>query len=146
MPDRAAAEAFIDTYRRTFESFDVAAITALYDFPVQVVGDAGEAGDVSVAVVPAADAWVRQVERITGAYRLLGVSGASVARLDVAEVTPGIAQATVTWSLHTAAGDPVYDFTASYTLADVAEGTRIVGIAHDESPKLLAAVARARGA
>ena len=42
MPDRAAAEAFIDTYRRTFESFDVAAITALYAFPVQVVGDAGE--------------------------------------------------------------------------------------------------------
>ena len=42
--------------------------------------------------------------------------------------------------------DPVYDFTASYTLADLPEGTRIVVIAHDETPKLLAAVARARGA
>jgi hypothetical protein len=143
MPDRAAAEAFIDTYRRTFESFDVGAITALYAFPVQVVGDAGA---VSVAVVPAADAWAPQVERIVGAYRLLGVSGANVARLDVAEVTPGIAQAIVTWSLHTAAGDPVYDFTASYTLADLVDGLRIVAIAHDESPKLMAAVARARGA
>lgn len=143
MPDRAAAETFIDGYRRTFESFDVAAITALYAFPVQVVG---EAGGVSVVVVPAAEAWAGQVERIVGAYRLLGVSGATVARLDVAEVTPGIAHATVTWSLHTAAGDPVYDFTTSYTLADLAGRTRIVAIAHDESPKLAAAVARARGA
>lgn len=143
MPDRAAAEAFIDAYRRTFESFSVPAITALYAFPVQVVGDAGS---VSVAVVPAADAWAQQVERIVGAYRLLGVSGATVTRLDVAEVTHAIAQAVVTWSLHTASGDPVYEFTASYTLADLAEGTRIVGIAHDESPKLTQAVARIRGA
>jgi hypothetical protein len=86
------------------------------------------------------------VERIVGAYRLLGVAGGTVARLDVAEVTPGIAQAVVTWSLHTAAGDRVYEFTAAYTLADLAAGTRIVAIAHDESPKLMAAVARARGA
>lgn len=143
MPDRAAAEAFVDAYRRTFETFDVAAIAACYAFPVQVVG---EADGVSVASVPSADAWVPQVERIVGAYRLLGVAGATVARLDVDEVTPGIAHATVTWSLRTAAGDGVYDFTASYTLADLPEGTRIVAVAHDETPKLLAAVARARGA
>ena len=143
MPDRPAALAFIDAYRRTFESFDAAAIADCYAFPVQVVG---EADGVSVASIPAADGWVPQVERIVGAYRLLGVAGATVAHLDVHEVTPGIAHATVTWSLHTTAGDPVYDFTASYTLADVAQGTRIVAIAHDETPKLLAAVARASGA
>jgi hypothetical protein len=143
MPDRAAAEAFIDAYRRTFETFDVAAIAACYAFPVQVVG---ETDGVSVVSIPVAEAWIPQVERIVGAYRLLGVAGATVARLDIDEVTPGIAHATVTWSLHTASGDPVYDFTASYTLADLPEGTRIVVIAHDETPKLLAAVARARGA
>jgi hypothetical protein len=43
-------------------------------------------------------------------------------------------------------GDPVYDFTAVYTLADLEDGTRIVAIAHDESPRLMAAVARARSA
>ncbi len=143
MPDRTAAEAFIDEYRRTFESFDVDAITALYAFPVQVVGDAGA---VSVVVVPTADAWAQQVAKIVGAYRLLGVAGATATRLDVAEVTPAVAQAVVTWSLHTAEGEPVYDFTASYTLADLADGTRITAIAHDESPKLMQAVARARGA
>ena len=143
MPDRAAAEAFIDAYRRTFETFDVAAIAACYAYPVQVVG---EADGVSVTSIPSAEGWVPQVERIVGAYRLLGVARATVARLDVDEVTPGIAHATVTWSLQTAAGDPVYDFTGSYTLADLPEGTRIVALAHDETPKLLAAVARARGA
>jgi hypothetical protein len=143
MPDRAAAEAFIDAYRRTFEMFDVAAIAACYAFPVQVIG---EADGVSVVSIPSADRWIPQVERIVGAYRLLAVTGANVTRLDIAQVTPGIVHATVTWSLHTASGDPVYDFTASYTLADLPGGTRIVALAHDETPKLLAAVARARGA
>src|SRR4051794_19439529 len=143
MPDEAAATAFIDRYRRTFETFDLDAITACYAFPVLVVSQ----GDrVTTMSVPAAEAWRPQVERIVGAYRLLGVSGSTISSLQVAPVTPGIAHATVTWSLHTAAGDPVYDFTASYTLADLDDGTRIVAISHDEAPKLLAAVARARGA
>jgi len=47
----------------------------------------------------------------------------------------------VRWSLRTADGGDVYAFTTSYTLADLADGTRIVAIAHDESPKLAAAVA-----
>jgi hypothetical protein len=143
MPDEPGAKAFIDRYRRTFERFDLDAITACYAFPVLVVG---QADGVTTTSVPTADAWRPQVERIVGAYRLLRVAGATVAALDVALVTPGIAHATVTWSLHTASGDPVYDFTASYTLADLAEGTRIVAIAHDETPRLLAAVARAQGA
>src|SRR3954452_4756219 len=65
MPDDAAARAFIDDYRRTFESFDVAAITAMYSFPVQVVG---EADGVSVVSVPTPEGWSPQVERIVGAY------------------------------------------------------------------------------
>lgn len=143
MPDESAAKAFIDRYRRTFETFDVDAITGCYAFPVLVVS---QADDVTTTSVPAADGWRPQVERIVAAYRLLGVSGATVASLEIAAVAPGIAHATVTWSLHRASGEPVYDFTASYTLADLTEGTRIVAIAHDEAPKLRAAVAGARGA
>jgi len=143
MPDDPGARAFIDRYRRTFETFDLDAITAYYAFPVLVVS---QADGVTTTSVPAAEGWRPQVERIVGAYRLLGVSGATVESLEIAAVTAGIAHATVIWSLHTASGNPVYDFTASYTLADLAEGTRIVAIAHDEAPKLVAAVARARGA
>ena len=141
--DTAAVTVFIDGYRRTFETFDVDAICDAFAFPVQVVGDAG---DVGVVVVPAREAWRAQIERIVGAYRLLGVASSAVESLEVTEVTPGIAHATVRWDLRNAAGGTVYGFTASYTLGESADGPRIVAIAHDESPKLAAAVAKARGA
>jgi len=141
--DTGAVTAFIDGYRRTFETFDVDAICAGFAFPVQVVGDAG---DVGVVVVPALEAWRPQIERIVGAYRLLGVASSTVESLEVTEVTPRIAHATVHWDLRGGDGGTIYGFTASYTLAETADGPRLVAIAHDESPKLAAAVARARGA
>jgi len=138
MPDSAAVGAFIQRYRATFASFNVDAIGACFAFPLLVTG---EADAVSVVSVPAAEAWRPQLERITGAYRLLGITGAEVLDLRAVEVTPGIAHAVVHWSLRTADGAEAYAFTASYTLADLPGGTRIVAIAHDESPKLAAAVA-----
>jgi hypothetical protein len=140
--DTGAVTAFIDGYRRTFETFDVDAICRGFAFPVQVVGDAGE---VAVVVVPSIEAWVPQIERIVAAYRLLGVASSVVESLQVTEVTPRIAHATVGWGLRDGAGGTVYSFTASYTVAAMADGPRIVAIAHDEAPKLAAAVSRARG-
>lgn len=142
MTDTAAVGAFIERYRTTFASFDVDAIGACFAFPLQVTG---EAGTVAVVSVPAVEAWRPQLERITGAYRALGVVGAEVADLAAVEVTQGIAHAVVHWSLRRADGSEVYAFTASYTLADLPEGTRIVAIAHDESPRLMAAVAGLAG-
>lgn len=144
MPDRTAAEAFIDGYGRTFESFDVDAVVARFAFPLQVTGEGRHA--VTVVSVPDATAWRPQIERLVGAYRLLGVATATVEALNVAEVTPRVAHAMVRWALTTADGSAVYAFTASYTLVDGPDGTRITAIAHDETPKLMAAVARARGA
>jgi hypothetical protein len=142
MPDRAATEAFIDDYRRTFESFDADAIAGHFAFPCQV---ATQGETVGVVSVPDVEAWRPQIERIVGAYRLLGVRSANVESLTVLEVTPGIAHARVRWGLQQAGGSPVYAFTASYLIVDVANGPRIVAIAHDETPMLMAAVARARG-
>jgi hypothetical protein len=136
--DTAAATEFIEGYRRTFETFDVDVIAGSFAFPLQVVGDAGAVG---IVAVPSAEAWRPQLERIVGAYRLLGVSSSTIASFAVTEVTPRIAHATVTWELRRADGSAVYAFTASYTLAETDVGTRIVAIAHDESPKLAAAVA-----
>ena len=140
--DPGAVSAFIDGYRRTFETFDVDAICRAFAFPVQVVGDAGEVG---VVVVPSLESWRPQIERIVGAYRLLGVTSSVAESVEVTEVTPRIAHATVHWGLRDAGDGTVYGFTASYTLAETADGTRIVAIAHDESPKLAAAVASKRG-
>jgi len=137
--DTAAATTFIEGYRRTFESFDVDAIADTFAFPLQVVGDAG---DVTVVSVPSAEAWRPQLERILGAYRHVGVATSAISSLLVGEVTPRIAHATVRWDLRRADGSTVYDFTASYTLAETADGIRIVAIGHDESPKLAAALNR----
>ena len=142
MVDTTEAQAFIDRYRATFQSFDAGAIAACFAFPCQVTSDAGA---VTVVSVPAAEAWVPQIARIVGAYRLLGVDHAEILDLRVVPVTPGIAHAVVRWGLRGATGATIYDFSASYTLADTADGPRITAVAHDETPKLLAAVARAKG-
>ena len=139
MVERAAVEAFIDRYRTTFESFDVDTIAACFAFPCQVTSD-GES--VTVTSVPTVEAWRPGIERIVGAYRLLGVRSATVAELRVVDVTHHVAEAVVRWTLTDAAGAAVYDFHASYTLADLGDGLLITAIVHDETPKLLAAVAR----
>jgi hypothetical protein len=139
MIDRAAAELFLDEYRQAFQRFDVASVAAFFAFPLQVTGDAT---DVTVVSVPTVDAWLPQIERIVGAYRLLGVASAKVAGLRVIAVTARIAQAAVHWVLHDGQGAVVYDFHASYALADFGNGLRIIAIAHDESPRLVAALAR----
>jgi hypothetical protein len=41
-------------------------------------------------------------------------------------------------------GGRIYDFDASYTLADLGEGMRITAIAHNETPRLRALIERQR--
>ena len=142
MVDATVARAFIERYRDTFESFDADAIGACFAFPCQVTS---EAATVTVMSVPAVEAWVPQVARIVGAYRLLGVHHAEILDLQVVPVTPRIAHALVRWGLRDGNGATVYDFTASYALADLGDGLRVTAIAHDETPKLMAAVDRAQG-
>ena len=139
--DRQAAEAFIEGYRATFETMDVSAITDRFVFPCHV---AGQAGEVSVASVPDVAVWTASIERIVGAYKLIGIASAAVESLRVVEVTPGIAHAVVRWNLRDADGGTVYAFNASYTLVDTAGGPRIAAIAHDEGPKLQMAMAKAK--
>jgi hypothetical protein len=142
MPDRAAAEAFIDDYRGAFEAFDAEAVAARFTFPLQVAADAD---GVRLTVVPGPDEWRPQIERIVGAYRALGVRGATVDDLRIVEVTPRIAHAVVRWSLLDPDRRRIYGFTASYLLVDGEAGVRIAAVAHDEGPKLAFALAKARG-
>ena len=142
MADRAAVEAFIDGYRQTFESFDIPAIAGYFAFPLHV---AGEAQQVTLTVVPAAEHWQPAIERIVGAYRTLGVAHAAVRSLEIGDVTARIAQANVHWDLRRADDHPVYDFHASYTVAQTPDGLRITAIAHDEGPRMAAAMAKHYG-
>ena len=139
MGDIAKVREFIDAYRMAFESFDASAIVDLFFYPCQITSDAGE---ITVMTVPTRDLWLPQIERLVEAYQSIGVRSAEVVKLQVVELTPRLAQAAITWRLVDGAGQQLYGFDAAYTLADPGTGLRITAIAHNETPRLRAAVAR----
>jgi hypothetical protein len=132
---------FLEVYRAAFEAFDVSAIAGLFAFPCQITSDAGE---IEVTVVPTREAWASQIERLLAAYRAIGVRSAEAGELRVIELTPRLAQAAVNWRLIDGEGATLYDFDATYTLADLGQGMRITAIAHNETPRLRALVGRRR--
>jgi hypothetical protein len=127
----------IGAYRAAFEAFDAQAIVDLFSYPCQITSDAGE---VQVTTVATREEWVAQIDRLVGVYREIGVRTAEVLELQVSELTSALAQVTVHWRLADAEGRSIYDFDASYTLADRGDGLRITAIAHNELPLLRAAV------
>ena len=58
------------------------------------------------------------------------------------EISPRLIQAQIHWALQTAAGEPLYDFEAIYTLAHTAGAFHIAAIAHNEMPQYQACYAR----
>ncbi len=97
-----------------------------------------------MTVVASREEWIPQLERLVAAYRAIGVRSADPVELDVSDLTPRLAQASVRWALRDASGGAIYEFRASYTLADRGEGTRIVVIVHDEAARLRSAAERRR--
>jgi hypothetical protein len=137
--ERSAVRAFLDAYRAAFETFNVAAVADLFYYPCHITSDAAE---VTVAVIPARDAWIPHLGQLVAAYRAIGVRSAEVLTVDVVEITKRLVQAAVHWGLFGEHGRPIYDFDASYTLAELGEGMRITAIAHNEAPRLRAAIER----
>jgi hypothetical protein len=139
--ERSTVQHFLDAYRAAFEALDVEAIVDLFSYPCQITSDAGE---VTVTRVATRAAWVPQIDRLVAAYREIGVRTAEVLEFDVMELTSRLAQVSVHWRLGDGEGRSIYDFDASYTVADRGDGLRITAIAHNEVPRLRAAVERQR--
>jgi hypothetical protein len=74
----------------------------------------------------------------------VGFSSARVGKLATTELSPRLVQATVHWALHDAAGRPLYDFDATYSLAKINGAVRIAAIAHNEIPRYRACLAKVR--
>ena len=142
MSDPPGVRDFLDAYRAAFEAFDVPAIADLFSCPSQITGDAGQ---VSVTIVPTREDLVPQLEWLVSAYRRIGVRSAEILELRVIELGPPLAQAAVRWRLVDSDGDRIYDFRASYTLADLGHGMRIVAIAHNETIPLRTSIENSRG-
>ena len=131
------AQRFLDDYLRTFSRFDRASLMTFFTFPLHVVS-ATDSGPV-VSVAEETD-WPAVLDGLLGAYAALGVAGAQPLDVDVAELGPSVMSVRVHWNLQRADGSGVYDFTAVYTVVASADGFRVAAIAHDELPKLAAAM------
>jgi hypothetical protein len=128
---------FLDAYQRAFEALDAPAIADLFLYPSHVTSDAGE---VEVRAIPSREEWLPQVERLVGAYRAVGVRSAEARAVDSVTLTPLLTQVRVRWGLVDEVGDTIYEFDAAYTLAGIAGDFRIAALAHNELPRLRAAV------
>jgi hypothetical protein len=132
-------EAFFQSYRTAFERSDARAITDLFAYPSHVTSDTGEIG---LLPIVAEDQWIGQIEGLLGMYSRIGVASALVLELGVTPLSPRLYQASVHWAIHDAAGDMLYRFEATYTLAEIDGALRITALAHNEVPQLRACLAR----
>ncbi len=132
-------QAFFESYRSAFEKRDATAIALHFRFPLHVTGDAGQ---VTTVVVPSIDAWKPQLERLLGAYQQFGVATAEVLSSQITRFSPRLAVAAIKWRLVNAAGAAIYEFEATYTLAQSDDGLKVVAIAHNEQLRAREAMAK----
>jgi hypothetical protein len=133
----SAPRELIEKYRSAFASADVEGLLDCFNFPLQVVSITKNRASVSVART---EDWPHVLNELLSSYERLSVAEPVPESLEVAEPIEGVAFVRVHWALQRANGDPVYDFKAVYTLAQTDSRFRIVAIAHDELPKLRAAM------
>ena len=129
--------AFFDDYRATFARYDAEALADLFAFPFHVVSDTEEIAPMSVG---SRDDWLGVLQGLLGGYRTLGVASGEPLAIDVNELSPRLATARVEWELRREDASAIYRFTAVYTLVRSGDRWRVAAIAHDELPKLQAAL------
>jgi hypothetical protein len=133
--------AFFESYRKSFEESDAAAIADHFAYPSHITSDAG---DIVLTPIPGRQEWIAQLEQLLGAYRTIGVASARILDLQATELSPRLVQANVHWTLHDRAGRDLYDFDALYTLARIDGNLRIAAISHNETSRLRACLAKAK--
>lgn len=129
MDPSSRAVAFFDSYRAAFETLDPAAITEQFAFPFHMTSD-GDPPDVTA--VPDAATWEEQIGRLVGFYRDIGATSARILDMSSTAISERVEQVAIHWALHDSGGNDLYDFHASYTLADVGGSPKIVALTHDE--------------
>ena len=127
----------VELYRRAFAHADVPTLVNCFGFPLQVVTVAD--GDVSSSVAHAKE-WPGVLERLLDVYRRLGVKDCVPLAVEITEPMDALAIVRVHWAPQREDGERVYDFTAVYTVALTKGRLQIVVIAHDELPKMRAAL------
>lgn len=133
----SAPQQLMEQYRAAFMRADVRALVDCFTFPLQVVTVTD--GEASPSVADGEE-WPGVIDSLLGAYKRLGVTDCVPLATEIIEPIDAVAVVRVNWALLREDSEPVYDFTAVYTLAQVAGRLRIVALAHDELPKMRAAL------
>ena len=133
-----SVDEFFASYAADCATYDAATVAEHFVYPVQAVGATAAEPDVTTA---GREEWLRGLDRLLDAYRELGVAAARLHRLQVTQVGRGLHVASVGWTLLHADRSPVYEFEACYTLVVSQGRLQIAAIAHNELPKLRAALA-----
>ena len=132
-----APQEFVERYRTAFTQADLSALVDCFAFPLHVVSVMDGEALSSVAYV---EDWLAVLERLLSAYKRLGVTDCVPRAVEISEPMDAVAVVGVHWALQRADLEPVYDFRAVYTLALSAGRLQIVALAHDELPKMQAAL------
>ena len=133
----SAQQKFMEQYRTAFKQADLSSLVDCFAFPLQVVSVADGEASSSVALL---EEWPGVLERLLGAYKRLGVTDCVPLAVEITEPMDAVVVMSAHWALQRADREPVYDFTAVYTLALATGRLRIVALAHDELPKMRTAL------
>jgi hypothetical protein len=133
----SASQEFMEQYRSAFKHADLSALVDCFAFPLQVVTVTDGEASSSVAY---GEEWPSVLERLLGAYKRLGVLDCVPLAVEVTEPMDAVTVMRVQWALQRGDREPIYDFTAVYTLVRATGRLRIVALAHDELPKMQAAL------
>ena len=127
------AQQVLEEYRNAFRRGDLNALMNCFGFPLQVASVTGD--EVSVTVAGSED-WPGVLQGVLDLYRRLEVAEAVMLAVEISQPLDPVAIIRVHWQLERVDGTSVYDFTAVYTLAQVAGSLKIIAIAHDERSRM----------
>jgi hypothetical protein len=123
------AQQVIEDYRNAFRRGDLDALVSCFGFPLQVASVVGDEVSVTVA---GSEGWPEVLQGVLNLYQRLEVADAVMLAVEISQPLDPVAVIRVHWRLERVDGTSVYDFTAVYTLAQVAGGLKIISVAHDE--------------
>lgn len=132
-------KAFFQAYCAAFQALDVEAIANCVAYPSHIVSDGDE---VTLIAIANRQQCLVTMSRVVELHRQLGAPSGRIHDLSITELSPRLAQASLTMEALDRASNHLYDFQATYSLARFSGEWRIVAIAHNQIPRLLRCVAQ----
>lgn len=131
--------AFFQSYRTAFEALDVEAIADCVAYPSHIVSDGEE-----VVLIPMTNRQecLAAMDSVVVLHRELGAPAGRIHDLSITEFSPRLVQASLRMEVLDGTSSFLYDFQATYTLANFSGAWRIVAIAHNQIPRLLRCVSQ----